>query len=190
MAAPLPKNEPERLAALHLYQILDTEPEAAYDALARLAAHVCAAPIALVTLIDERRQWHKASVGMDSPELPREASFCAHAILDRDLFIVPDAPADPRFAASPLVAGELSIRFYAGAPLVTPEGHALGALCVLDRTPRNLTDPQREALRTLGRLAAELLAPRRQITELLISLVERQRTEEELDALFRLSKLE
>jgi PAS domain S-box-containing protein len=187
MAAPLPKDEAQRLEALRLCEILDTAPEPAWDALAELAAQVCGAPIALVTLIDAHRQWHKAKFGIDCLEMPREASFCAHAILQRDLFIVPDARADARFASTPLVTGELGIRFYAGAPLVTPAGHALGALCVLDRTPRELSGAQSEMLRGLARLAVAQLSQRRELSQLLRSLAERREAERELGVLFDLS---
>jgi CheY-like chemotaxis protein len=154
-------NEAERLQALCDYGVLDTLPEQAYDDIAGLAALVCHAPIALVSLVDDRRQWFKARFGLSAPETPRELAFCAHTIQQGDLLVVPDAAADPRFASNPLVTGDPRIRFYAGAPLTTPDGHNLGTLCVLDRSPRTLTALQREALRALARQAMAQLELRR-----------------------------
>jgi signal transduction histidine kinase len=147
----MPHNEAARLEALRQCDILDTAPEPAFDDITRLAAHICGTPIALTTLIEVDRQWFKAKVGLAIAETSRNVSFCAHAILQPDLLIVPDALADARFATNPLVTAEPHIRFYAGAPLVTPEGHALGTLCVIDRMPRELSPDQQEALRALAR---------------------------------------
>ena len=149
--APKPDNETERLAALHALDVLDSAPEAAFDDLARLAAQICDTPIALVSLIDAERQWFKARVRFAPAETPRRLSFCAHAILDPNLLVVPDALADPRFADNPLATADSPVRFYAGAPLITPEGLALGTLCVIDHVPRSLSLEQREALRSLAR---------------------------------------
>src|SRR5271154_451461 len=132
LAPPKPENERERLDALARYRVLDTPPEQAFDDLALLASQICGTPIALVSLVDADRQWFKARVNFAEAETAREIAFCAHAILGRDLFVVPDAAADRRFAANPMVTGEPGIRFYAGAPLLTEEGHALGTLCVMD----------------------------------------------------------
>ena len=148
--APLPPDESARLDALRRY-ILDTAPEDAFDDLTCLAAKICDAPIALVSLIDPHRQWFKAKVGVTVCETSRDIAFCAHTILQRSILEVPDALADPRFATNPLVTQDPFIRFYAGIPLVTPEGHALGTLCVIDRVPRQLTSDQRQALTILGR---------------------------------------
>jgi PAS domain S-box-containing protein len=167
MNAPLPENETERLAALRGLEILDTGPEAAYDELSTLAAYICQTPIALISLVDEDRQWFKSRVGWAAAETPREVAFCAHAILETDLFVVPDASVDPRFANNPLVTGSPSIRFYAGAPLVTAEGHNLGTICVLDHKPGELTADQARALRTLSHQVVAQLHLHKQLAELL-----------------------
>lgn len=153
--AALPLDEEERLAALHALQVLDTTPEAAFDTLTAIAAEMLGTPIALVSLIDGSRQWFKSRVGLDAIETPREEAFCAHAILGRDVFVVEDASQDARFAGNPLVTGHPDIRFYAGAPLVTSSGHALGTLCVIDRRARRLDDAQ---LRLLSALAEQVIA--------------------------------
>lgn len=152
---PLVWNEPDRLAALRRYRILDTPPEAAFDGLVQLAAHTCRAPVALISLIDERRQWFKAEIGLGVRETPLDCSICLTAMLEPEALIVPDLGADPRFAHNPLVAGQPHLRFYAGAGLRTPEGLPLGALCVLDYAPRSLTEDQTV---TLGLLAQQVMA--------------------------------
>jgi PAS domain S-box-containing protein len=180
IAASIPRNEPERLEALHRYRILDTTPEEAFDELVHLASTICSAPIALISLVDTSRQWFKARVGMDVAETPRNVSFCSHALHETGLFVVPDALADPRFASNPLVADDPRIRFYAGAPLTSPEGLNLGTLCVIDRRPRVLDEEQCDALRALARQVVVQLELRRQITE-------RTKAERELDRFFDLS---
>src|SRR5215471_123668 len=126
MRTPTVKNEKTRLNVLWQYEVLDTVPEALFDDLTELAARICEAPIALISLVDEKRQWFKSKVGTTVSETSRDVSFCAHAIKQTDLFIVPDATKDERFANNPLVTSDPKIRFYAGAPLITPDGHALG----------------------------------------------------------------
>lgn len=168
-----PADEKARLLALERFQILGTAPERDFDDLARMAAHVCGTPIALVSLVGAERQWCKAQVGWDAAFTPRADSFCSHAIEGRKLFVVADAAADPRFALSPLVVGPPGIRFYAGAPLLTPEGHALGTVCVMDRVPRELSADQLEVLRALSRQAVHLMELRRGIEELRESNSER-----------------
>jgi formate hydrogenlyase transcriptional activator len=150
-----------RLEALRTYAILDTPPENSFDDLARLAAEVCGTPMALVTFIDAERQWVKASVGVEFQETSRAISFCGHTILERGVFTVPDLAADDRFAGNPLVTGEPHVRFYAGAPLIGVGGHALGAICVMDRGPRQPTPSQRSALEALSRQVVTQLELRR-----------------------------
>ncbi len=151
MIALLPSDEEARLAALRRYHLLDTDDEEVYDNITRLAAHLCGTSISLMSLLDADRQWLKSRVGTDMREVPRDESFCAHAILERGVTIAEDAQADVRFADNPFVTGAEAVRFYAGAPLVTPDGHVLGTLCVLDRRPRSLTPEQQETLLALSR---------------------------------------
>ncbi|MBE0540951.1 MAG: GAF domain-containing protein [Verrucomicrobia bacterium] len=166
MPAPKPKNDQQRLKVLWQYDVLDTVPEEVFDDLTDLAAHICEAPIALISLIDEDRQWFKSRIGVTLQETSRDISFCAHAISSDGLFIVPDATKDKRFRKNPLVTGEPKIRFYAGAPLVTPDGHALGTLCVLDKAPRTLNADQQHALRVLAHHVMTQLELRRHAREL------------------------
>ncbi len=161
-----------KVAALQLcgeYAVLDTLPERALDDLTALAAQLCGVPIAQISLVDDQRQWFKAKVGLEMVETPRDISFCGHAIHQSDLFIIPDATKDARFADNPLVLGAPNIRFYAGAPLVSPEGAAIRALCVIDRVPRALTEAQLQVLRVLSRQVMTHLELRRQARELIES---------------------
>ena len=159
-------HEAKRLKVLWQYDLLDTVPEALFDDLTELAANICEAPIALISLVDEKRQWFKSRVGTSVQETSRDVSFCAHAIKQPDLFIVPDAAKDPRFSANPLVTSEPKIRFYAGAPLITADGYALGTLCVIDKVPRELREDQKRALRILSRHVVSQLELRRRSEEL------------------------
>ena len=161
MKAPLPSNEAERLAALREYEILDTEPEQAYDDLTALAAHICEVPVAMISLVDESRQWFKSRLGLSRQETPRDVAFCAHAILKPEPLVVRDALKDGRFAESALVKRSPHIRFYAGFPLATAEGLALGTLCAIDRKPRALSAKQKKAMKALARQVMALLELRR-----------------------------
>ena len=180
---PIPANDVARVAALRALGILDTPPEPNYDDLTRLAAQICQVPIALISLVDADRQWFKARVGLDPAETPRELSFCAHAIAEpqTDVFVVPDASADPRFAANALVTGAPHIRFYAGTPLVTHDGWALGTLCVIDRVPRQLTPDQLHALTTLRRHILDALELRRIIARQNTVIADLDQTRRHLD---------
>ena len=155
--------EADRLAALRAFQILDTLPEACYDDITRLAAQICGTPIAVVSLVDENRQWFKSTFGIDATETPRDVAFCTHCIPHNDLLVVPDALEDARFAANPLVTGDPHIRFYAGAPLTVPGGQNLGTLCVIDKLARQLTDVQADSLRALARQVVMLMVSHRHV---------------------------
>jgi DNA-binding LytR/AlgR family response regulator len=154
-------SEPERLEALNGYQILDTDPEQVFNDLAQLSAFICGTPMALVSLIDNERQWFKAKVGIDINETAREHAFCQYGMLARDVYEVPDTTSDPRFADNPMVIGPPHIRFYAGAPLLSLDGQPLGTLCTFDTVPRQLSPDQREALRMLARQVMAHLELRR-----------------------------
>lgn len=158
----LPPDEAERMAALIEYGILDTEAEESYDRITRLAANIFETPIALVSLIDSHRQWFKSRVGLEITETPREVAFCSHAILQDQVFQVPDATTDPRFADNPMVVAPNGVRFYAGAPIRNDDGHALGTICVIDRQARTRLDPRKQQmLADLAGLAVEIMELRR-----------------------------
>ena len=163
MIAPAtPTNESERVAALHEAAVLDTAPEEDFDSIARLAATICDTPIARVSLVDSDRQYFKSCVaGGAMAGTPRDISFCGHAIIGRDIFEVCDAVQDDRFADNPLVAQQPHIRFYAGAPLITPDGYRLGTICAIDVRPRRLSEAQRDTLSALSRLVMRQLVRRR-----------------------------
>jgi diguanylate cyclase (GGDEF)-like protein len=164
---PLPENEARRLQALRDYGILDTLPEQVYDDFVAIASTIFGCPVAQLSLVDEDRQWFKARIGIDQQETPRDVAFCAHAIVTPgEVMVVRDAMEDARFKDNPLVTGDPRIRFYAGAPLVTPEGDAVGTVCVIDREPRDATPEQFEALKILSRQIVDHLELRRGVAEL------------------------
>ena len=169
--AATPENEQARIKALLQCGILDTEPEAVYDDFVKLASYICQTPIALISLVDPTRQWFKAKVGCPASETSRAIAFCAHAILQADVFVVPDTLTDLRFADNPLVTGDPHIRFFAGAPLITPEGLSIGTLCAIDREPRTLSLEQLTTLQALARQVVTQLEMRR-LTKELKQLVE------------------
>lgn len=173
------KTESARAIALNRYAILDTEPEQSFDDLVTLASYVCKTPMAFLSLVDDHRQWFKSKVGVEVGETPIEASICAYAIQGgkEELFIVHDTLEDPRFRENPLVVHEPNIRFYAGAPLIDEDGFGLGTLCVVDRQPRELDPEQKEALRSLRRLAVGQMELRRNL--LLLKDALNDRTKEE-----------
>jgi hypothetical protein len=170
MQARVPANEQKRLEALRRYRVLDTPPEKEFDDITRVATYIAKTPISTITLIDEARQWFKSVVGLDSTETTRDVSFCAHAILQSEPLVVPDARLNPTFANNPLVLNEPKIQFYAGYPLVTPEGLALGTLCVIDRKPSSLTPEQSDALRCLANQVVTSLELRKASADLAASL--------------------
>ena len=159
--APIPSNERERLAALVRYDVLDSPPERAYDDLVALASQICGTPVAFVGFVDSERVWHKARINVPVEEAPRDTSFCSHTILGEEPMVVPDLAADPRFADNPNVVGGPRIRFYAGAPLITGDGHAVGTVCAVDTVPRTLSEAQRDALAALSRQVVAQLELRR-----------------------------
>ena len=174
-----PANEEARIVALDKYAILDSDPEQSFDDLTLLASFACKTPIALISLVDEDRQWFKSRVGIKASETSRDIAFCSTAILQSDVFVVPDALNDERFRENPLVVSDPNIRFYAGAPLINEDGYALGTLCVVDRTPRELTPDQEEALKALSRLVLAQLEFRRNLILLKEALTDRTKEEHE-----------
>lgn len=172
-SAPHPENEGDRLQKLLDYKILDTGPEKAFDRITRIVAETIGVPIALVSLIDTDRQWFKSRYGLDAEQTPRDAAFCAHAILGDQVFVIEDAHLDERFADNPLVTGDPSVRFYAGAPLITPDGHKLGTLCAIDRVPRKISNEHLQLIEDLASLVVDEIELQRAL-RLAVSNVEEQ----------------
>jgi len=160
---PLPENEDERLASLDSYDILDTLEEDDFDEITKLASQICETPVALITLIDQKRQWFKSAVGTDVRETPREFAFCAYTILEKEVLVVNDTREDARFANNPLVTGDPNVTFYAGAPIINEEGFPLGSICVIDTEAKELNDQQIAALKTLSNQVLAQLELRRKI---------------------------
>jgi two-component system, NtrC family, sensor kinase len=180
--APLPLNETQRLKALERYQILDSDEELGFDDLTALAAYICGTPIALISLIDKQRQWFKSKIGLQVTETPKTISFCSHAILQpEEMLIVPNALEDERFFDNPLVIEDPNIRFYAGTPLVTSDGFALGTLCVINQKPQILTQEQSEAMRRLGRQVITQMELRINLLHLEQNIIQQQIIEDELN---------
>jgi len=179
MSVTKPVNEAARLAALERYAILDTDPEQSFDDLTLLASFIFKTPIAMISLIDGDRQWFKSRVGLAVSETPREVAFCSTAILQSEILVVPDALEDERFRDNPFVVADPHIRFYAGAPLINEDGYALGTICVVDQTPRELTPEQRDALKALSRLVLAQMEFRRNLVLLKEALTDRTKEEHE-----------
>lgn len=181
MTIPLPDNEQARLVALRQYQILDTEPEPVFEKLAGLASQICGTPIACISFLDESRQWFKSHLGLEVREIPREVAFCTYTILQSDPLVIADALEDDRFATNPLVTGQSKIRFYAGVPLINPQGFALGTLSLMDQVPQALTPEQLHALQVLGQEVMAQLELRHQLTVVQQLTAEHKQVQEQLE---------
>jgi GAF domain-containing protein len=177
MAAPLPNNETERLKVLRHYRIMDSLPEDSFDDIVYLAAEICEVPVCLISFIDETRQWFKAKKGLEACETSRDLAFCAHTILNDKVLLIPDASKDARFYNNPLVLGEPYLRFYAGAPLLSPSRHQLGTLCVIDHQPRQLSAVQLNSLTILAKQVVKLLElrSRNQLLQEKLVLIQKQK---------------
>lgn len=176
MKADVPANETQRLEALRRYNVLDTLAERAYDDITELATFIAKTPIALVSLVDEDRQWFKSKVGIDATQTSRDVAFCAHAILEPDKpLVVPNAQLDERFADNPLVTGAPNVAFYMGVPLVTPDGFAVGTLCVIDDKPREPTPEQVKLMKALARQVVTQLELRRHLSRVQQTLTDREK---------------
>lgn len=161
---PIPEHEDERVEALQSYRLLDTLPENDFEELTLLASEICQTPVALITLLDEKRQWFKSKLGFEPTQTPKEQAFCAHTIVNAaDIMVVPDARNDERFSNNPLVTGSPNIVFYAGVPLINEDGFALGSLCVIDSTPKDLSQRQRNSLKILGKQVLAQMELRRKV---------------------------
>ncbi|WCL81229.1 GAF domain-containing sensor histidine kinase [Saprospira sp. CCB-QB6] len=181
------KQEAARLAALDSYGILDSLPEEDYDNIVALASKICGTPMSIISLIDEDRQWFKAKKGLEADETHRDLAFCAHAILQEEVFIIEDAKKDERFWDNPLVTGDLNLGFYAGVPLVGKEGLPLGTLCVLDQAPRTFSEDEKQALEILGRQVVRLFELRKKQREAEEALLREQKRHAELERFARVA---
>lgn len=181
MTIPVPTNESERVRALYDLDILDTPSEERFDRITRLASQLVRAPIVLISLVDDDRQWFKSRVGLEARETPRDMAFCTHAIMDSKVFVISDAMEDDRFRDNPLVTGDPSIRFYAGAPLTLSDGVQIGTLCAIDTKPRELTSEQEEALQDLSRIVVDELKLRQHVVELRRTRAELELANESLE---------
>lgn len=161
MTYPLPENEKKRLEALRSYNLLDTPPESTFDDFTKIASYLFNTPIAMITLIDEHRQWFKSKIGTEVIESPREHSFCTYTIMDKEVMLIKDLADDTRFRNNPFVLSEPTVRFYAGTPLIDVEGYALGSLCIIDMQPRSLDETEKEVLAALGRRVTSQIEFRR-----------------------------
>ncbi len=177
MPAPRPKNEPERVKVLHHYGVMDSPPEEEFNDIVYLASKICEAPICTISFIDEERQWFKAKKGLTSCETRRDTAFCSHTILKDELLVIGDSTKDERFYNNPLVLGEPYIRFYAGAPLISPSRHKLGTLCVIDHRPRQLNSFQQRSLKVLAKQVVKLveLRFRNQLLQEKMLLIQKQK---------------
>jgi two-component system, sensor histidine kinase and response regulator len=173
-------HEKDRLQELHEYEILDTQPEVEFDVLTSIASQICAVPIALINLVDAERIWLKSKVGFDGQEMPRDQSFCNETIKQKKLLVVDDTTKDDRFSSLPVVTHGPKIRFYAGAPIISPQGRVLGTLCILDTKPRTLTEKQKSILQELSLLVVSQLELHRTVSRLNKTLTEKDRIEQEL----------
>ena len=174
----LNSNEKERLQELYEYAILDTQPEIEFDALTSIASQICSAPVALINLVDEERVWCKSKVGLEATQMPRYQFFCNETIKQNDLLLIEDTEKDVRFSSLPIVTNKPKFRFYAGAPLISPQGFVVGTLCILDMKPRTLTEKQRYALIELSHLVVSQLELRRNVRKLETALAEKERVKE------------
>jgi GAF domain-containing protein len=177
MAAPSPKNETERLRVLQHYGIMDSLPEDSFNDIVYLASEICEVPVCLISFIDETRQWFKAKKGLETCETSRDLAFCAHTILNDEILVVPDATKDARFYNNPLVLGEPYVRFYAGAPLISPSRHKLGTLCIIDHQPRQLSTVQLNSIKILAKQVVKLLElrSRNQLLQKKFVLIQKQK---------------
>lgn len=176
-----PEGENERLASLRALQILDSSPDPRFDRLTGLASELLGVPIALVSLVDENRQWFKSKVGLEAQETPRDQAFCAHAILGEDPLVVADATEDPRFQDNPMVQGDPKIRFYAGVPLHSASSHSIGTLCVIDHKPKELSDRELRILKDLAAIATDELELHRIANESKKRQAELERSNQDLE---------